>query len=73
MYVIHNRSVSADILEADAYESQYKCLALFFICLQCFDAVGLDGRKGIRPVKLSGGVLAWLSDWSEVQICIWPS
>jgi len=23
--------------------------------------------------KLSGGVLAWLSDWSEVQICIWPS
>ena len=31
-------------------------------CLQCFDAVGLGGRKGIRPVKnLSGGVLAWLS------------
>jgi len=23
--------------------------------------------------KLSGGVLAWLSAWSEVQICIWPS
>ena len=23
--------------------------------------------------KLSGGVLAWLSDWSEVQTCIWPS
>ena len=22
---------------------------------------------------LSGGVLAWLSVWSEVQICIWPS
>jgi len=38
-------------------------------CLQCF-----DGRKGIRPVKkLSGGVLAWLSVWSEVQTCIWPS
>ena len=31
-------------------------------------------RKGIRPVKiLSGGVLAWLSVWSEVQTCIWPS
>jgi len=27
----------------------------------------LGGRKGIRPVKkLSGGVLAWLSVWSEV-------
>ena len=23
--------------------------------------------------KLSGGVLAWLSIWSEVQTCIWPS
>ena len=22
--------------------------------------------------KLSGGVLAWLSVWSEVQACIWP-
>ena len=30
------------------------------------------GRKGIRPVKKSGGVLAWLSVWSEVQTCIWP-
>ena len=35
----------------------------------------LGGRKGIRPVKktLSGGVLAWLSVWSEMQTCIWPS
>ena len=23
--------------------------------------------------KPSGGVLAWLSVWSEVQTCIWPS
>jgi len=34
----------------------------------------LGGRKGIRPVKkLSGGVLAWLSVWSKVHTCIWPS
>ena len=34
----------------------------------------LGGRKGIRPVKkLSGGVLVWLSVWSEVQTCIWPN
>ena len=39
-------------------------------CWRCW----LGGRKGIRPVKnLSGGVLAWLSVWSEVQTCIWPS
>ena len=31
----------------------------------------LGGRKGIRPVKNSGGVLAWLSVWSKVQTCIW--
>ena len=32
----------------------------------------LHGRKGIRPVKKqSVGVLAWLSVWGEVQICIW--
>ena len=24
-------------------------------------------------IKLSDGVLAWLSVWSEVQTCIWPS
>ena len=34
----------------------------------------LGGRKGIRPVKkLSDRVLAWLSVWSEVQICTSPS
>jgi len=31
----------------------------------------LGGRKSIQPVKnLSGGVLAWLSVWSEVQTCV---
>ena len=34
----------------------------------------LGGRKGVRPVKnLSSEVLSWLSVWSEVQTCIWPS
>ena len=33
----------------------------------------LGGRKGIRPVKLSGGVLAWLSVWSVMHTCIRPS
>ena len=34
----------------------------------------LGGRKGTRPVKnLSGGVLARLSVWSEVQTCTWSS
>jgi len=35
----------------------------------------LVGRQEGHPAskKLSGGVLAWFSDWSEVQTCIWPS
>jgi len=35
----------------------------------------LVGRQEGHPAckKLSGGVLAWLSVWSEVQTCVWPS
>ena len=33
----------------------------------------LVGRQEVHPAckKQSGGVLAWLSVWSEVQTCIW--
>jgi len=33
------------------------------------------GRQEWHPAckKLSSEVLAWLSVWSEVQTCIWPS
>jgi len=33
------------------------------------------GQQEVQPAckKLSGGVLAWLSVWSKVQACIWPS
>jgi len=35
----------------------------------------LVGRQEGDPAckKLSGGVLAWLSIWGQVQTCIWPS
>jgi len=52
-------------------------LALVFVCLVAFSALTLlVGRQEGHPacIKLSGGLLAWLSVWSEVQIvCIWPS
>jgi len=50
-----------------------KIFLLFFsVCLQCFDTVGRqEGHPACK--KLSGGVLAWLSVWGEVQACIWPS
>jgi len=39
------------------------------------DLTLLVGRQEGHPAckKLSGEVLAWLSVWSEVQTCIWPS
>ena len=35
----------------------------------------LVGRQEGHPAckKTSGGLLAWLSVWSEVQTCIWRS
>ena len=47
-----------------------------FIPVFAFSALTLlVGRQEGRPVckKLSGGVLAWLSVWSEMQTCIRPS
>ena len=52
---------------------------MLFQCLQCFFAFSaltlLVGRQEghLACKKLSGGVLAWLSVWSEMQTCIWPS
>ena len=39
--------------------------------LKCFDAGRQEGHQACK--KLSGGVLARLSVWSEMQTCIWPS
>jgi len=47
-----------------------------FIPVFAFGALTLlVGRQEGHPVckKLSGGVLAWLSVWSEMQTCIRPS
>jgi len=41
--------------------------------LQCFDAVHWAAGRTSGLQKLSGGMLAWLSVWGKVQICIWPS
>jgi len=45
------------------------------VCVCVCALIGwLGGRKGIRPVKkLCDVVLVWLSVWSKVQTCIWPS
>jgi len=52
------------------------CTVVEFICTVINSALMLlVGRQEGHPAckKLSGEVLAWLSAWSEVQTCIWPS
>ena len=50
---------------------------IYWSFLIAFSALTLlFGRQEGHPAckkNLSGGVLAWLSVWSEVQTCIWPS
>jgi len=54
-------------------------LNVIFVCTALSSAFSaltlLVGRQEGHPAckKLSGGVLVWLSVWSEVQTCIWPS
>ena len=47
-----------------------RCFSMAFSALML-----LVGRQEGHPAckKLTGGVLAWLSVWSEVQTCIWSS
>jgi len=54
--------------------SSRRGVVLFSVCGLCALTL-LVGLQEEHPAckKLSGGVLAWLSVWSEVQICIWPS
>jgi len=58
---------------------KYVLLLLFIIIINSFEAFSaltlLVGRQEGHPAckKLSGGVMAWLFVWIEVQICIWPS
>ena len=57
---------------------RFRCYAIYKVLLGicAFSALTLlVGRQEGHPAckKQSGGVLAWLSVWSEVRTCIWPS
>ena len=75
---ILTQSVITWPLVTNIWLAQCKDTALPFnsMCLQCFDCLTLlvgwqEGHPASK--KLSGGVLAWLAVWSEMQTCIWPS
>jgi len=69
------------LVPAIIYAVSQKMLLYYFSnnsvrCVYVFSALMLlVGRQEGNPAckKLSGEVLAWLSVWSEVQTCIWPS
>ena len=58
------------------YVFTYLSVVYFITLSAAFSALTLlVGRQKGHPAckKQSGGVLAWLSVWCEVQTCIWPS
>ena len=73
------RTEAKFLLKINNYNNLEDAVNCCSVCLKtnfAFSALTLlVGRQERHPAckKLSGGILAWLSDWSEVQTCIWPS
>jgi len=57
------------------YFAEKNCNFSLFYCNTFSALMLLVGWQEGHPAckNLSDGVLAWLSVWGEVQICIWPS
>ena len=58
-----------------AFRCTFLLWQINFFSLSAANPSVLVGRQEGHPAckNLSGGVLAWLSIWSEVKTCIWPS
>ena len=61
------------LLSAHSSEVCILCSNMLTVCISAL--MLLVGRQEGHPAckKLSGGMLVWLSVWSKVQTCIWPS
>ena len=62
-------SVKVGVLHLDKHCKELCCI----VNIVTFSALTLLVGRQEGHKKLSGGVLAWLSVWSEVQTCICPS
>jgi len=62
-----------EITSVSVWLNGYQCIRAQFLAFSAL--MLLVGRQDGHPAckKQSGGVLAWLSVWSKVQTCIWPS
>jgi len=66
--------IAGDNFQAVDLQARYRDLYLFYV--YGFSALTLlVGRQEGHPAckKTEQWVLVWLSVWSEVQTCIWPS
>jgi len=48
-------------------------LVTYFFAFSALMLLVGQQERHLACKKLSGGMLAWLSVWGEVQTCIWPS
>ena len=73
---VHPAPLKADVLNNKAVTDNRSISTSSAFSAFAFSALTLlvgwqEGHPGCK--KLSGGFLAWLSVWSEVQTCMWPS
>ena len=70
------KALKANIIYINKYTTTTTILLPLYRSTYTFSALTLlVGRQEGHPAckKQSGGVLVWLSVWSKVQTCIWPS
>ena len=76
LYILTTNTVSVFPAKFIEYSLLLAYFSYLLIVGKAFSALTLlVGRQEGHPAckKQSGGVLAWLSVWSEVQTCIWLS
>ena len=73
--MLYCRPMQCTVVSVCRVMLQYELNFLSYLLIAFSTLTLLAGRQEGHPAckKLSGGVLAWLSVWSEVQTCIWPS
>jgi len=73
--VLYCRLMQCTVVSVCRVMLQYELNLLSYLLIAFSTLMLLVGRQEGHPAckKLSGGVLAWLSVWSEVQTCIWSS
>jgi len=68
--VLEKRPLTGVVVVVIVVDLEYKFMFSYVFCALTLLVGWQEGHPACK--KLSGGVLAWLSVWSEVQTCIWP-